>query len=77
MVRVIRPGSKVALPQAEIINATVRQVIIGETDQITYQVVWWCGGSRHEQWVSAYEVSAEVPELLPVGFLVPKKADQP
>lgn len=71
---VIKPGSRVSLPQAEIVNATVRQVCIAE-DGLTYQVVWWSGMTRNEAWVAAYEVSADQPAYVPVGFVVPKRAE--
>jgi len=71
--QVIRPGTKVSLPQAELVNVLVNQVCITTNDHVTYQVVWWVGGERRDSWVQAHEVSAEVPDWVPVGFIIPKR----
>jgi len=74
MLNVIRPGTKVSLPQAEIVNAVVLQVNISAKDKVQYQVAWWNSHDRKEAWVDELEVSAEVPDFVPVGFVVPKRS---
>lgn len=76
MIEVIRPGTKVSLPQAEIVNAVVIAAMIQTNDRVRYLCVWWSGAERKEEWVEACEVSAEVPAWVPVGFVVPKRSDQ-
>jgi hypothetical protein len=70
---VLRPGTKVSLPQGEIVNALVNQVCIAANDHVTYQVVWWAGADHKEAWVHAHEVSAEIPEWIPIDFVVPNE----
>ena len=52
------------------ITATIHCVSIRQDTVVSYQVVWWNGRSRHEEWVWASEV-APIFESAPkrtVGF---------
>jgi hypothetical protein len=53
-IRVLAPGSPVLL--AGEIRATVMAISVREGPHVAYQVVWWSGLDRHEEWVYAAEV---------------------
>ena len=65
--QVIKPGSRVCLPDGEIRNARVRAVEIRECG-VSYQVCWWVNGERNEAWLASFEVQAEPVDYVPVGF---------
>jgi hypothetical protein len=69
-ISVIRPGSMVSIPHGEISQAFVTQVAIFGDNHITYRVMWWDQGERVEAWLEAFEVSAEPPNWMPVGFVL-------
>ena len=55
-VTAIAPNSRVTI--ADDIDATVHAFTVRGTVVTSYEVVWWDGRDRHEEWVSAAEVKA-------------------
>jgi hypothetical protein len=68
-VEVIAPGTRVVIGDQKI-DGHVSAVTITGGGQVEYKVYWWEGGSRHEEWVTAAEVTryAEPTTPLRIGF---------
>ena len=64
------PGSKVALlPGNEYLSATILAVQIRENGYVLYNVAFWGGNGRTEEWVTAAEVhSIDNAVKMAIGF---------
>jgi hypothetical protein len=67
MLSVLAPETPVLL--AGEIRATVMAVSVRSGPHVNYQVVWWSGLDRHEEWVYAAEVErVDASREIKLGF---------
>jgi hypothetical protein len=71
MLVIISPESEVEIGPTEApIIGVVIQVAIHPQRAIQYQVAWWCGLERKEQWMDACEVRVSIKSIrTEIGFL--------
>lgn len=66
---VVPPGTHVRFVNAKEVVAVVLQVALtGDEPRVQYEVAFWSGNTRSTCWVDDFEVSADVPERLRIGF---------
>jgi hypothetical protein len=69
-IEVLPIGSRVALGDGEV-PGTISAVCVRGEGNVTYEVAWWNGRARIEQWLPASEVKARAAGPLRIGFLHP------
>lgn len=64
---VLEIGSTVQLAGG--IAAQITAVCVYGAERVRYQVVWWDGRTRHEQWIESCELSTAGTCTMQTGFL--------
>jgi len=54
----LKPTSKIMIGEHKTQVAFISAVLI-RGENITYEIYWWSGSTRHESWVNAEEVQSE------------------
>lgn len=66
---IIPIGAPVRLKAAGIpVPAQVTAATIREGGKVTYEVVWWTGTTREQQWVESCEIEPDAADRTAIGF---------
>ena len=67
---IIPNGTTVQIVANEIKGTVIEASISGiETPLISYKVVWWAGGTRHEGWLESYEIKPYIDTSKKAGMV--------
>lgn len=67
---IIPNGTIIEVIGNEIKGTVIEASIAGiNNPHIMYKVVWWAGGSRHEEWLESYEIEVYVDNSKQAGMV--------
>ncbi len=69
MIEINKPGTPVWLKRPSTdVQAVILAVMIRDGGRVLYQVAWWAGETRHEQWVEVFEFTESEAPKQQIGF---------